>query len=267
MRRRRSACEVAPTWLLLVLMAGTPTAPAGERAQPVDARRSGLLDMRPQTQAMQRDDGANPGMLAVLEGASLWRQAAGNVQRACADCHGAPSTMQSVATRYPAFDAQAARPITLEQRINACRVRHQQASPWAWESRELLALGALVGHQSRGLPIAPAQDPLLQPFRERGQSRFEQRVGQLNFSCRDCHDTLAGRHLGASKIPQAHPTGYPIYRLEWQSMGSLQRRMRNCLTGVRAEPFAYGAIEHTELELYLQWRATGMAIETPAVRP
>lgn len=42
-------------------------------------------------------------------------------------------------------------------------------------------------------------------------------------------------------IPQAHPTGYPIYRLEWQSMGSLQRRLRNCMTGVRAEPYAYGS--------------------------
>ena len=52
-------------------------------------------------------------------------------------------------------------------------------------------------------------------------------------------------------IPQGHPTGYPIYRLEWQGLGSLQRRLRNCMSGVRAEPFAYGAIELVELELYL----------------
>jgi sulfur-oxidizing protein SoxA len=36
---------------------------------------------------------------------------------------------------------------------------------------------------------------------------------------------------------------------------------------VRAEPYAYGAIELTELELYLAERAAGMRIETPAVRP
>ena len=51
----------------------------------------------------------------------------------------------------------------------------------------------------------------------------------------------AGRRLGGSPIPQAHPTGYPIYRLEWQGLGSLQRRLRDCMTGVRAEPFAWGA--------------------------
>jgi L-cysteine S-thiosulfotransferase len=68
-------------------------------------------------------------------------------------------------------------------------------------------------------------------------------------------------------VPQAHPTGYPLYRLEWQSLGSLQRRLRNCLVGIRAEVPELGALELADLELYLMWRARGMAIETPAVRP
>ena len=68
-------------------------------------------------------------------------------------------------------------------------------------------------------------------------------------------------------IPQAHPTGYPIYRLEWQGLGSLQRRLRGCMSGVRAEPFAFDAPELVALELYLMQRAAGMLLETPAVRP
>ena len=68
-------------------------------------------------------------------------------------------------------------------------------------------------------------------------------------------------------MPQAHPTGYPIYRLEWQSLGSLQRRLRNCMIGLRAEPYAYGAPEYVDMEVYLMWRARGMTLETPAVRP
>lgn len=55
--------------------------------------------------------------------------------------------------------------------------------------------------------------------------------------------------------------------LEWQALGSLQRRMRNCMSGVRAESFAYGAQELVELELYLAGRAKGMTMETPGVRP
>jgi sulfur-oxidizing protein SoxA len=39
------------------------------------------------------------------------------------------------------------------------------------------------------------------------------------------------------------------------------------MTGVRAEPFAYGAPEMVALELYLAHRARGMVAEAPAVRP
>ena len=73
-----------------------------------------------------------------------------------------------------------------------------------------------------------------------GEALFRQRQGQLNLSCAQCHDDNAGKHLAAAPIPQGHPTGYPVYRLEWQGMGSLQRRLRNCLIGMRAEPYAYG---------------------------
>ena len=37
--------------------------------------------------------------------------------------------------------------------------------------------------------------------------------------------------------------------------------------GMRAEPYAYGASELVQLELYLAARARGMAFEAPAVRP
>ena len=39
------------------------------------------------------------------------------------------------------------------------------------------------------------------------------------------------------------------------------------MTGVRSEPFAYGAAEYIEIELFLARRAAGMALESPAVRP
>ncbi|HEY2230690.1 MAG TPA: sulfur oxidation c-type cytochrome SoxA, partial [Xanthobacteraceae bacterium] len=38
-------------------------------------------------------------------------------------------------------------------------------------------------------------------------------------------------------------------------------------SGMRAEPFAYGAPENVDLELYLMWRARGLKMEAPAVRP
>ena len=241
---------------------------AAAAAMAADSRRSGYDFAGPETRAMQDDDAANPGMLWVLQGENLWTQKAGSADLSCADCHGdAQSSMKGVAARYPSFDPSLGRPLDLEQRINRCRSEHQGAAPLAWESGELLALTAFVAHQSRGLPIAVRTDGEARPFAELGETLFRRREGQLNLSCSQCHDDNWGKRLAGSVIPQGHPTGYPLYRLEWQSLGSLQRRLRGCMTGVRAEPYDYGAPEMVALELYLMARARGMPIETPAVRP
>lgn len=233
-----------------------------------DAHRSGFEFMTPETQAMQRDDKANPGMLWVQDGEQLWSKVAGAQGKACVNCHAAAnSSMRGVAARYPAWDNALSRPVNLSTRINLCRERHQQLPTLRAEHQELLALEAYVAHQSRGLPISPDPDPRLTPFRERGAAQFARRIGQLDLSCAQCHDQLAGGKLAGSTIPQGHATGYPLYRLEWQGLGSLQRRLRGCMTGVRAEPFAAGSVEMVELELHLAARAMGMALETPAVRP
>jgi sulfur-oxidizing protein SoxA len=175
--------------------------------------------------------------------------------------------MKGVAARYPAFDAKEGKPVDLEQRINLERRDRQNAPPLRFESYDLLALAAYVGRQSRGLPVAAPNDPRLAPFIAQGRALFEQRQGQINMSCAQCHDDNWGKKLAGNIVPQGQPTGYPIYRLEWQSLGSLQRRLRNCIVGMRAEPYELGAPEYVALEVFLMQRASGLTIETPGVRP
>jgi sulfur-oxidizing protein SoxA len=231
-------------------------------------RRSGYDFMGRELRAMQDDDAANPGMLWVLDGEALWSGKAGAAARSCFDCHGdARSSMKGVAARYPAFDAGRARPVNLEQRINLCRTGQQQAQPLAYESKDLLALTAYVARQSRGLPIEIAIDARSKPFLDAGRETFNRRQGQLNLACAQCHEGNWGKRLAGNFIPQAHPTGYPIYRLEWQGVGSLERRLRNCMFGTRAQALEFGSDEIVDLELFLMWRARGMNLETPAVRP
>lgn len=234
---------------------------------PPDKQRSAYQDMAPATRAMQDADTDNPAMLWVLDGEALWKAKGGEAGLACADCHGGgKQSMRGVAARHPAFNAKRNAPVSLEGRINICRTEQQKAPVLAYESKELLALSAYIALQSRGMPIASG-DSRLEPAIAAGRAEFIRRQGQLNLGCVHCHDQRYGEKLAGNLIPQGHPNGYPLYRLEWQTLGSLQRRLRNCLTGMRADTYPFGSPELVALETYLMHRARGMTVESPAVRP
>jgi sulfur-oxidizing protein SoxA len=257
-------CAPALLALALVLAGGACAFAAAQ----TDSRRSGADFMSASTQAMQRDDSQNPAMLWVADGEALWQATPAAGAKSCAGCHGdAKTTMRGVAARFPAFDDSVGRVLDLGQRINQCRRGKQQQAAFAPDSAQLLALESYVALQSRGMPLKPPVDARLAAPTARGERLFKQRIGQLNLSCAQCHDDNAGKRLGGSTIPQGHANAYPIYRLEWQAMGSLQRRLRNCMSGVRAELPPYDTVELVELELYLASRAAGMPIESPGVRP
>jgi sulfur-oxidizing protein SoxA len=254
---------------LAAILAGFVIFAAGSAAQGgPDDKRSGLDFVSPETRRLQADDASNPGMLWVLDGERLWNAPAGSSGKSCASCHGAADrSMRGVATRYPVYDSRAGGPIDLEGRVAQCRLQRQGGDPLDFESDALLALSTYVAHHSRGMPIEPNEDARLASMLDEGRVLFHQRMGQLDLSCSACHDERWGQRLGGSTIPQAHPTAYPLYRLEWQTVGSLQRRIRGCMSGVRAEPFPYGSAEMLALELYLMQRAQGLPLETPGVRP
>lgn len=256
--------------LLLAVLAAASVRAEGVQVPgiaPAD-RRSGFETMGPDVQAMQRDDFSNPAMLGVAAGEAAWSRAPQNGRPACSGCHGdINASMRGVDARYPARDAKSGAVLDLPGRIQTCQSANQGLSPQPRESEGLLALQAAIALRSRGMPIEPPSARGLSDGVQRGEGLYRQRFGQLNLACAQCHDANWGRALGGTRIPQGHPTGYPLFRLEWQSIGSLQRRLRNCLTGVRAEPFPSGASEWLDLELFLRERAAGMASDAPGVRP
>lgn len=239
------------------------------------------------TQAMQNDDFANPGMLWVDQGKALFDKYPKPKAPACTQCHQTdtqssqittqpPKTtkvttpaqipLAGAATRYPQFDISSNKLINLEQRINRCRTQYQQQPAWPYESQPLLSITAFVAHLSKGMPFHAAIDGKAQPFFEQGKQYYYQRRGQMNLACHQCHEQHYGKKLRGDTLSQGHSNGYPIYRLEWQTLGSLHRRLRFCNQGIRAEPFAFGSEVYVNLELFLAWRAQQLPLETPAVR-
>ncbi len=231
-----------------------------------DHRQSAYSLMSQENQLMQNDLSINPAMFWVMDGQALWSQKDYPGTKTCLGCHGdGVQSMKGKAATFPKLVE--GRLLTLEGQINRCRVNRQGLAALAYESPAMLSLSSFVAAQSRGYPINIDQAPVMMQYIENGKSLYFKRLGQLNLSCAQCHDDRAGKKLGGVTIPQGHPTGYPIYRIEWQTVGSLQRRLRNCMAGVRAERYAFGSEELNVLEAYLMHRANGMMLETPGVRP
>jgi sulfur-oxidizing protein SoxA len=252
---------------LAIVASGTLHGASLEPPIPRSALKQGSEFTGNEARAMQADDFANPGMLWVSRGERLWGEPAGADGKSCAACHGdAGKSMRGVATRYPRIDPAAAKLVNVADRVNLCRDRKQKTAAFGQESEALLSLAAYVTWQSRGMPMNIGLDVHNAAAFERGRERYRRRLGQMNLSCAQCHDRNWGRTLYNETLSQGHPTGWPAYRLEWQTLGSLQRRLRACYSGLRAEMPDYGARELVELELFLAWRANGLPIEAPGVR-
>ena len=250
---------------LLAACAPRPTQPT--TLMPTDTPRSGYEYQSADTQALQDDPFANPGYLWVDNGRQLFSESPEGGGKSCAECHrGDDHGLRGAAARYPAYDRRTRRLIDLAGTINRCRTERQHAPPLTRGSEPLLALTTYVANLSIGLPFDVRTDGPARAHFEAGRRYFYERRGQLNLACHHCHEQNAGRMLRGDRISEGHGNGYPAYRLEWQRVGSLHRRLQFCNAGVRAEPFALGAAEYLDLELFLAWRAAGLPLETPAVR-
>lgn len=233
---------------------------------PMPGLRSANEFLSPALRAEQDDAFRNRGMLWVEQGERLFTQPSTSGGSSCASCHRDVDGMRKVAARLPAVDVTTGQLVNLEGRINVCRQQRQSLPPLKYESDELLALTAFLTHLSKGEPLSVAIDGPAGAFYDRGRTLWTERQGQLNLACSQCHDRSVGRKLRGDTISSAVPTGYPAYRLEWQTLGSLHRRLRACQLGVRAELFELGSSEYLALELYLKARANQLPIDAPALR-
>jgi L-cysteine S-thiosulfotransferase len=230
-------------------------------------RQSGQWFLTPQLRAMQNNPDTNPISLWLDQGEALW-------SAQCTGCHPKTEAMKDVATRYPQLVAinGVHQLRNLEDQINACRQRTEHPAK-SLEDAETLSLSTWLHQQAKGLPInvqpptadVPAQ-ATWQAALTQGTQRYATRLGRMNLACVHCHDGKVGTQLRAEVISPAHPTGFPIYRLNWQTLGSIDRRLRACYSGVQAQVPAPGSAELRQLELYLKVRANGMPLDGPSIR-
>ncbi len=236
------------------------TSHAQQRPISLEKLQSGLHFSGPEVQSLQTDEFANPGNIALDSGIKYWSKPEGKSNKSCQSCHGELVKMKGVSIRYPAIDKATGKLFNLEDRIRNCRVKNQKAAEWTFESDELVAMTLAVTSTSRGLPLQAQIDGAAKSHFENGQRLFMTRQGQMNLACTN------GQKLYTDPLSQGQANGYPLYRIDWQRVASLERRLRFCYTGVKAEIPPWGHIDMRDISLYLMWRGQGLPVEAPAVR-
>lgn len=206
-----------------------------------------------------------PYELSIDEGLEFFEAPFAN-GKSYADCF--ENNGEAVRQNYPYFDTEKNMVVTLELAINQCRESNGEKT-LAYGEGELAAISAYMANSSRDqvfdikVPNEAAYDAYMN-----GKQFFYSKRGQLNFSCADCHLSIAGSNLRADRLSPAigHPTGMPVYRSAWGYLGTINQRYRECNKNVRAEPLAHQSEAYRNLEYYQTLMSNGLVVNGPSSR-
>ena len=217
---------------------------------------------------LQSANAMNPIGLWIDEGKRKW-------EKDCNACHALEKVVKAV-PNFPKLDASQ-KLINLEDQISVCRNRDTDAPTasgqfFSNDDNSTLELSTFLNDAARQLtihiatPTNPLHAAIWKQNLTEGEKLFKTRLGHMNLSCQQCHDGKVGASMRAQKITAGHPTGFPAYRISWQGLGSIERRIRACYSGVQAQVPAPQDIRLRQLELYLKTRAQGLPLEGPSIR-
>ena len=260
-----------PFWRPFWLLAATFPVWGWTADWPQSPKLSGNAFLPPGLMQLQADSLNSPVALWLDRGAAQWIDS--STGPSCQSCHGSVDNLKASAGTFPRLSAKpqakGSTLINLEDQIAACSSRDGRIAARV-EEDNLLALSALLNNAAKGLAIdvkaPPGENSAWQIHLNRGAQLFSTRLGRINLACVHCHDQNVGRQMRLDVISPGNPTGFPIYRMSWQRLGSIERRLRACYSGVQAVLPPPGHTDLRDLELFLKVRANGLPQDGPSIR-
>lgn len=171
---------------------------------------------------------------------------------------------------FPYFDTATGEVVTLDLAINRCRVANGE-KPLPYQTGIMASITAYMAETSRGkaFDIRIPDDPRALAAYEDGKKFFYTRRGQLNFNCASCHVVSAGLRLRGDILAPAMGilAAFPIYRSDWGSMGTIDRRFTTCSSQMRSQPLPPQDPAYRNLEYFLSYMGNGVPITGPGTRP
>ena len=103
---------------------------------------------------------------------------------------------------------------------------------------------------------------------ERGKKEYYSQRGYLKLSCATCHVQGAGQRVRNEYLSPllGHTTHFPVYRLKWQGLGTLERRLKGCNKNQGETPHKPGSTWTKELLYFMAYMSNGLPVDGPDVR-
>ena len=214
----------------------------------------------------------NPAVIRAESAEALWVRK-GPAGKSCAECHpGGPlQSMKGVATRYPKYVGHYTRVMSIEDFLTV-HSPETTGTPMLAQSADNLDMAVLVKMASNGMPVAVnLSSPEHRAALERGMASFNERVGQRNHACADCHVSGKGadRFLGGrllANVQAGLTRHFPTWRTSQGDVWDMRKRMQWCMTPLGMNMLPADAVEYAELELYLTSFDRGKPMSVPGIR-
>lgn len=231
---------------------------------PLDDYVNGIYAIDPQARAQwEQIEEFPPYEEAIEKGDMLYHTPFAN-GKTYADCFGGGQVRQN----YPFFDDTSDEVITLEYDINRCRKANGE-EPLKWERGDITALSAYMAFVSRGerFDIKIQSDAALAAY-EDGKEFYYSKRGYLNNSCATCHVQGAGMKVRTEVLHPAlgEVTHWPNFRLKWDHIATLHKRIRACHRDQGAKHFKAQSPQYRNVEYFMTYMSNGLPVNGPGVR-
>lgn len=203
---------------------------------------------------------------AIDAGEALWETEFAN-GKSFATCFESPSVAGSA---YPYFDNARNDVITLTQAINECLTTNGEKA-WNTKKGKMASLQAFMASsatEDEKVINVKIDSQAASDAYERGKEYYYTQRGYLKLNCAECHVQGAGQRVRNEKLSQllGQTTHFPVHRLKWKGVGTLERRMSGCIKDEGQVPPGDTSKEMKELLFFMAYMSNEMKIDGPDIR-
>ena len=176
----------------------------------------------------------------------------------------------AITNLYPKFDDKTNRVVTLSEAVNNCLIKNSE-SPWKMTGMKMAYLESYLASKTtaagKKFDIKIQSAAAAKAYR-RGKIEFYSQRGYLDLSCATCHVLGAGKR---TKADYHSPllgmiAGFPVYRLKWGHVGTLEKRLVGCNKNQGEVPHKPNSKWMGDLEYFMAYMSNGIKVNAPSVR-